>query len=737
MNSHFDKSNALGLPREIFWKTIPAIFQLHIPIVPCDGTETHNALSIPPKNMDRSIWRIAGIAAALATFIPSARAAVSDGETDILGRHALATRHFGNDSPWYEANIPFFECSDPEITEVYYYRWQLWKAHIRDLGDSGTIITEFLDDVGWSIRPYQSLNDATAFHIHEGRWIRDRNYVNGYIDFMYNKGGNDRHFSEAIADAVYADYLATGDKTFATSYLASMEKIFQLWSDHYDTAKNLYFIQPILDATEFSIASIDATGGKWGFGGGEAFRPTINSFMFADAMAISKLSALAGDADKAKAYAATAASIKDHVQNDLWNPDMEHFIDRYKANNQFVHYWDFIRGRELAGYTPWYFELPDNDPKFNVSWQRLLAPDGFAGPYGLRTVEPSYQYYMRQYIYEPKTNPRKPECQWNGPSWPFDETLVLGGIANLLNDYSQGIVHTEDYDRLLRQYAHQHYLGDQLDLQEDYNPDTGAVIVGLPRSHHYNHSDFCDLVISGLAGLRPRPDNILEVNPLVPATSGIGSINYLCLENVPYHGHLVTILYDRDGRHYGKGAGLSVYVDGERVIDPSALGRKTVEIKPLPPVEVGAGPVDLAVNFRRKGFPAPSASTNNTPGDLYQAVDGRVWYFANVRNCWSTLGSPNAQDWFSVDFGSDKQVSTAKLYFYSDEAQFKAPHDYTVQAWIGAAWTDVPGALKTPTAPLGNGENTITFPPVTTSKLRVVFTNADKAATALVELKAY
>ena len=369
-------------------------------------------------------------------FIPSAGAAVQGRETDILGRHALAARHFGNDSPWFEENIPFFECSDPEITEVYYYRWQLWKAHLKDLGDKGYILTEFLNDVGWARKPYQSLNDATAFHIHEGRWVKDRRYINDYIDFMY-AGGNDRHFSEAIADAVYAYYLVNGNRAFATKNLHAMKQIFRLWNDHYDLAKNLYYIQPILDATEFSIASIDASGGRWGFGGGDAFRPTINSFMYANARAIGKLAELAGDAETAKAFAATAASIKDRVQTDLWNPEMEHFVDRYKANNQFVHYWDFIRGRELAGYTPWYFELPDDDPKFNASWRHLLSPDEFSGPYGLRTVEPSYQYYMRQYIYERGTNPRIPECQWNGPSWPFDTTLVLGAMANLLNDYSQ------------------------------------------------------------------------------------------------------------------------------------------------------------------------------------------------------------------------------------------------------------------------------------------------------------
>ncbi|HEX4053261.1 MAG TPA: discoidin domain-containing protein [Tepidisphaeraceae bacterium] len=657
--------------------------------------------------------------------------------THILPIHALAKDHFGNDAPWYEQNIPFFDCSDSELTQVYYYRWQLYKSHLRDLGDRGYIVTEFLNDVGWAKAPYQSLNDATAFHIHEGRWLKDSRYVNDYIDYMYTGGGNDRHFSEAIPDAVYSLYLVNRDRAFAIRHLDIMQHIFHLWDDHYDFSKNLYYIEPILDATEYSIASIDASGGKDGFLGGDAFRPTINSFMFANAVAISKIAALAGDTSTARAFAHTAASIKQSVEKNLWNDDMQHFVDRYHVNNRFVRYWNFVRGRELEGYVPWYFNLPANDPRFAASWRHLLSPDGFAGPYGLRTVEPSYEYYMRQYRYDLPTG--KPECQWNGPSWPFDTTLVLGAMANLLNDYNQNIIHKEDYVRLLRQYAHQHYLNGKLDLQEDYNPDTGNVIVGLPRSDHYNHSDFVDLVISGLVGLRPRPDDVLEVNPLIPTDPNApNSLSYFCLENVLYHGQLVTILYDSDGKHYGKGAGLSIYVDGEKALAPSPLGKKTVTIKPPPPpLKSQPAPINLAVNFRKSGFPVPSASINDAPAALYEAIDGRIWFYPNVKNDWSTSGSQAAQDWFALDFGRKISVRSVNLYFYGDGTHFKAPTDYSLEYWSNGAWAAIPGLQKTPNVPLDNGQNTVRFPPLETSRLRAVFHNPKDAATALVEIQVF
>ena len=45
---------------------------------------------------------------------------------------------------------------------------------------------------------------------HQLRWLRDRRYAGDYIDFLYEHGGNDRHFSEAIADAAYARFLVDG-----------------------------------------------------------------------------------------------------------------------------------------------------------------------------------------------------------------------------------------------------------------------------------------------------------------------------------------------------------------------------------------------------------------------------------------------------------------------------------------------------------------------------------------------
>jgi hypothetical protein len=648
-----------------------------------------------------------------------------------LDTHRIARDRFGNDAPWYGGRIPFFESADPKLDAVYYYRWAVYRAHQRDLGADGYISTEFLDDVGWQLEPYASLNDATGFHLGEGRWLRDRRYADDYIDFMYRRG-NDRHFTDYMADSVYGRFLVNGDGAAATRHLAAMRRLYAAWNDHYDASKGLYWVEPLLDATEYTISSIDASGGKDGFRGGDSFRPSINAYMFANARAIARLSALAGDTAGAAAFDARAAALKGRVQDALWSEPLGHFIDRYKVDTAFVKYWQPIRGRELVGYLPWTFDLADDDAKFAGAWAHLLDKDGLGGPAGLRTVEPSYEHYMQQYRYEGTA----PECQWNGPIWPFQTTQVLTGMANLLDHYRQSRVTRGDYMRLLRQYAALHYQGDRLDIEEDYHPDTGRPIVGLARGHHYFHSGFADLILTGLVGIRPRADDVLEVNPLLPGATDPQALAWFRMQDVPYHGHSIAVTWDVDGRHYGGQAGLTIEIDGQRVAHRATLERIVLPLsrKSDPPIE---RPIDRAVQLVRGQFPKGSASSNTDAENIHDAIDGRVWFFPELANGWSSAVSPatsSPAQWYEIDFGKRVTLSRTELAFFADDKAFAAPRSVRLQAWDGQRWLP----LRTiGSDPVPNGITHARWAPIALDKIRVLFAQPPWKRTRLVEMKVY
>jgi len=663
---------------------------------------------------------------ALLITIGFAKAQLNNG---FINEAKVSTAQFGNDKQWYLKNIPFFECSDKQIENVYYYRWKLYKSHLKNLGANGYIVTEFLNTQSWDLKPFNSLNDATGFHLYEGRWLKDARYETDHINFMYQKGGNDRHFSEAMADAAYAYYMVNPDKQFITSQLASMVNIYNKWDDHFDKDKKLYYIEPLLDATEFTISSIDATNGRNGFTGRHSFRPSINSYMYANALAIQHIALLKNDTVTANTFAKKAADIKTELQKSLWNDQFQHFIDRFKVNNQYVKYWDFIRGRELVGYVPWAFNLPDDNKTYAAAWKHILAADELKGPYGLRTVEPSYQYYMKQYRYYPKG---ERACQWNGPSWPFQTTQVLLGMANLLNNYKEHSITTRDYYEVLKQYTLQHYTKDGgLDLYEDYDPDKPEAIVAVnQRSEHYNHSEYNDLIITGLCGLRPAVGNNVVINPLV----GKDNIKYFCLENVAYHGHNLSVVYDETGLKYHSGKGLSVYVDGKVAVKNSPLKKQTVKL-PAAIIVHPTGQINLAVNSAGTGFPQSSASYTDTVGKVTMANDGRIWYWDNVINYWSPKGSGNTSDWYQVEFAQPTSLKQVALYFYADDKTFAVPKAYKVEYLDGTDWKQ---AATNTTKPIANTKNELSFKSVTTTKVRVTFDQADKMHyTALAEMEVF
>lgn len=211
----------------------------------------------------------------------------------VLDHKKFAKKYYHNDAQWFLQNIPFFECSDKQLEQVYYYRWKMYKAHIRRVGDNKFVITEFINHVPWDREPYCTINAASMHHICEGRWLKDNRYMDGYINNLYQDGGNNRHYSESIADAAFARYLVNCDSAFIIHQLDSMQHMFNDWNDHFDSTKQLYYIAAMPDATEYTIASIDASRGKDGFDDGEAFRPTINSYMYGNAVDIARIAAMA------------------------------------------------------------------------------------------------------------------------------------------------------------------------------------------------------------------------------------------------------------------------------------------------------------------------------------------------------------------------------------------------------------------------------------------------------------
>ena len=445
---------------------------------------------------------------------------------------------------WMKANIPFFECPDKSFEQIYYFRWWTFRKHLKKTPD-GFVFTEFLDKVGHSGK-YNTISCALGHQIYEGTWLRDNRYINEYARFWYtgHEGSLQPHFhkySNWGTWALYRRYLVNQDKAFVVGLLDAFIRDYEVWMAERSLKNGLFWQYDVRDGMEESIS---------GSRKDKNARPPLNSYMYANAVAISKVAEMVGRAEIAKEYAQKAKKLKALVHEMMWDEETEFFKVRYPNGT-------LANVREEIGFIPWYFNLPK--PGYERAWQQFTDPEGFRAPMGITTAERRHPQFRSHGV---------GTCEWDGAVWPYATSQTLVALASILRNYEQQYVSKVDYFEALLTYARSHryrgkpYIGEYLDEISGtwLKPDSD-------RSRYYNHSTFCDLVISGLAGLIPRQDNRVTVDPLIPADAW----DWFCLDNVPYHGYSLTILWDRNGERYRKGKGFHVFADGRKITGSDAL----------------------------------------------------------------------------------------------------------------------------------------------------------------------
>ncbi|MDY2693798.1 MAG: trehalase family glycosidase [Prevotella sp.] len=451
-------------------------------------------------------------------------------------------------SAWMARNIPLFNCPDKDFEEMFYYRWWTLRKHIKRT-PVGYGMTEFLVQRSYADR-YNLIACAIGHHVMETRWLRDTTYLHQILNTWYH--GNEGKpmqkmvkFSSWNPAAVYEAYKVHGDKDFLLALKPSLEEEYARWQSTNRLDNGLYWQGDVQDGMEESISG----GRKKKYA-----RPTINSYMFGNAQALAAINALAGDQHKADSYSKEAQQQKSLIENKLWN-----------SNHQF---FETMRGdtlaavREAIGFIPWYFNMPEAG-KYDEAWKQVEDEKGFSAPYGLTTAERRHPQFRSH---------GTGTCEWDGAIWPFASSQTLTAMINYINNYPQPVVGKETFFKQMKRYVEsQHHRGRPY-IGEYLDETNGAWLMGdRERSRYYNHSTFNDLVITGIAGIRPQADGSVEINPLVPA----GQWPYFCLDNVSYHGHTLTVIYDHDGQRYHQGKGLILLVDGKKVAQRKDLGKLT------------------------------------------------------------------------------------------------------------------------------------------------------------------
>ncbi|KAB8166965.1 hypothetical protein FH609_011170 [Streptomyces sp. 3MP-14] len=657
---------------------------------------------------------------------------------------------------WFEDSIPFVDLPEEggaTIEEIYYYRWSVTQRMLRYAGPQ-----DGWYDAVFVFGPWMGPNAMRDL-----RWLRHPGIVEN--DVATHQITEGLRYTDPTADNVYQYALATGRTDLLTEALPDLVDQWHARDDYFDADVGLYWHQPVWDATEHTIAAKktefvvpsdvqfpdpeDFLIPLHEFFGGWGYSTPLNTAQAADARVIAEAARAAGDQELADEFAQRSADLSERIVEYLWDDDRDFFYhvmrdneaQGYRAPDGSVYpEGTKLSGREIWGYYPWQFELVPDDARFAGAWDFLEDPEGFGTPYGPSTAEVRDPDTDTSGAYSPDRENGNC-CRWDGAAWPYSHARTLVAAANALNNYeqltpegaSEPALTTDDYVELMDRYARLQYKDGEPYVAEAADSVTGQWIYDQPnRSNHYNAYPFSDLVLNGLLGVRPQADETLVLNPLVPE-----DWTHFAAENVPYHGHDLAFAWDEDGSHYGRGAGLSVWLNGELVAQQPELGELTIDVGPT--VVPEAEPYSTAsrydgsrANFAAdtaQAFPAFDASyegyDNTQDGGEHRqaeavlsAFDGASLYDDDLDFAkWSTRGSPNQQDWISVDFGAERTLDEARVAVYQD-AGIAPPEGLRLERWDGQGWVEL--AEAAPEEIVGDDAVSLRFDPVTTSRLRLV-----------------
>ncbi len=432
---------------------------------------------------------------------------------DIDNAHALE---------WMIENIPHLSCSDKELEKIYYFRWWTARKHIKSTSD-GYIITEFLPKVPWSGR-HNSIVAPVGHHIAEFRWLRNgKAYLSDYIRFWLTEKGNTFDYTTWLISSVYDFCEFENDFSLAIDNYGLLINFYEKVKAERKTASGLFWSIDNTDAMEFSISGITPD-----FRVQKGLRTTLNSYMYANALALSKIAEMKGIKSDSVKYYNEAQKIKSLINELLWDGEFYKSIHSDNiVNEKSVNARESISEeqnvKELAGFIPWSFGIPPQ--KYCKMFTDLKDKNRFNHKYGFTTADQTHKRYLYKHEHE---------CLWNGYIWPYATSQTFNAIIKFNNEYKNGILSKEDIFSMFKTYAGSHYRIcedgkkvcwiDEVKSPADNswssreilkNRGWQASMGGKERGKDYNHSTFADILFRGILGIDIKNGKI-TVKPNAP-----------------------------------------------------------------------------------------------------------------------------------------------------------------------------------------------------------------------------
>ncbi len=715
---------------------------------------------------------------------------------DIKSALAEQTRIYNE---YWHKNVPYIDTPSPSVNKAVDYRHWLERYNVLDANIPGYDYQYPVTMEG--VLGYNNAIVLTqCMHLEDTKWLRSPRLPYGQLlsvgacsggsAFLDNPGNRrcwNNHYGQYIAAAGRdAFYVHGGDKKLALALAHFFECDAKGQFEHYGNheSKSMPKSHLIAYRSNYMTGNDADTVSMHYRGVGKYKIHAENAYVYGAASASSEMYALAGEGEKSREMKELAEAIRADILHYLWcdkcrafetlavepgegfvvhNPDMPNLVPLKECNN----------------YNYFAMRVPPTDEKslkkYRPALRHLADPEEF----------PIFPYYTASQR----------------------DNKIAPGSNNFSNiNYT---VQAHAYEAALRTYDrdHEYVTPEMLSTMTEWcawnmYPDGGDV--RYPNNSEFFNADrasdpcgkgdyyrswiyhnilgnYIYVFIEDMAGLRPRADGKIELDPI---DFGYG---HFTADNMRYHGRDVTVIYNSDGAYdvHDIKRGYSLYIDGELAVctdklahvvyDPET-GKIDTDANVVFARAVGALPCALdasldtpttellrlsgltgenlalsatvtatytpekaraalwAEKHRADGSDPTSLATNECVPSPNAVVDG----VSSAMPFWSDIGSPNENDSLTLTFATPVTIDTLAIHFYDDrqDGGVSYPRRYGIEYRDGGEWRLVTTRSQTPRYMTAN-RNESRFDAVTTDAVRVTFEDRAGHSVAVTEIQLF
>jgi hypothetical protein len=303
---------------------------------------------------------------------------------------------------------------------------------------------------------------------------------------------------------------------------------------------------------------VDDEADRWGALRLKGVDATV--YMYELKRALAKLAEMLGKAEEQAQWAAEAEAIGTAIREKMWDPEHEMFYDVDPRT------MERTGCAAAVGFYPFMTDLCNRETHIGALRNHLRNPREFWLPCGPPSTSAADDLYSAQAEWKGK----RMSCPWNGRMWPMTTSHLCVALARGSRELAQGL--RLPAAELIRRFIRTMFFDqdpERPNCFEHYNPVTGE-----PSAYRgiddYQHSWVVDLMVRHVAGLQPRDDELLVVDPLD------FDLREFELRQIHYRGHVLDITYGPVSPD--RAPMLCVYVDGEEKACREGLGRLEVSL---------------------------------------------------------------------------------------------------------------------------------------------------------------